>query len=340
MDKPHSENKKLIPLYLQRLFWKKTDATHYIRMPEIFAFLETKGVYADRRTIYSAIHILQDTGFEIVGVQEKGGYKYHYPRRTFDNSELKFLIDAVAACKFLTAKKSTELMNKMRSLGSEYDRRDLNRNMLIADRIKSMNDKVFKNLDDIYAAIEKERKITFQYMKWTPERKLIYVRKGQLYVVSAFAVTLSDNNYYLVAFDDKYKNIRHYRIDKMKDIQISKENREGEKHFKQFNISDYVRKTFGMFSGEEENVTFEVPDRLIGVFIDRFGDFARIRRDVDRLEISFVKVSVHISPQFFGWVFGLGKAVKIVSPEIVSPESVINKFQEMINGIQGKYTPT
>lgn len=118
MEKEKSESKKLIPLYLQKLFLEKTDKTHYIRMPDILSFLESKNIFADRRTVYAAISLLNYTDFEIKGVQEKGGYKYHHPSRLFNTNELKFLIDSIATSKFLTEKKSKELINKIKFLGS------------------------------------------------------------------------------------------------------------------------------------------------------------------------------------------------------------------------------
>ncbi|MCD7725325.1 MAG: WYL domain-containing protein [Clostridiales bacterium] len=327
-----SESKKLIPVYLQQLFLEKTDAVHYIRMPEILSFLESKGIYADRRTIYSAISILNSAGFEITGVQEKGGYKYHHPARTFDSNELKFLIDSVAASKFLTERKAKELIEKIKSLGSVYNRESLNRNILLGNRIKSMNDKVLKNLDTIYEAINGNKRIHFHYMKWTPQKKLIYVRKGQQYEVSPFAVTLNDNNYYLIAFDGKYQGIRHYRIDKMQAISVSENNREGREQFKQFNINDYMQKTFGMFHGEEQTVSIQCNNSLAGVFIDRFGDKVTIRPDFKNPKVFIARVTVYVSSQFFAWLFALDEDVKILSPQ-----SVMDKYAAMIDRVANQY---
>lgn len=332
MIQEKSESKRLIPVYLQQLFLEKTDKDHYIRMPEILLFLESKGIYADRRTIYSAISILNSAEFEIVGVQEKGGYKYHHPTRIFNNNELKFLIDSVAASKFLTGRKSKELIEKIKSLGSKYNRESLNRNILIGNRIKSMNDKVLKNLDNIHSAISNNSKITFQYMKWTPERKMIYSREGQKYSVSPFAVTLSDNNYYLIAFDNKYQSIRHYRIDKMQAVNISSDKREGIEEYKQFNITEYMQKTFGMFGGKEETIRLKCKNYLAGVFIDRFGDSVSIRPDLNNSEVFIARVTVNVSPQFYSWIFALGTDVKILSPE-----SVINDFAAMAEAILKSY---
>lgn len=327
-----SESKKLIPVYLQQLFLEKTDKNHFIRMPEILSFLETKGIYADRRTIYSAISLLNTADFEIIGVQEKGGYKYHHPNRIFNTNELKFLIDSVAASKFLTERKSRELIEKIKSLGCIYNRESLNRNMLLGNRIKSMNDKVLKNLDIIYAAIGGNNKIIFEYVKWTPERKLVPMRKGQTYSASPFAVTLNDDNYYLIAYDDKYHNIRHYRIDKMQAINISPAAREGREYYKQFNIAEYKQKTFGMFSGKEESVKLQCNNSIAGVIIDRFGESAAIRPDFDNPKVFIARVTVNISPQFYAWLFALGTDVKILSPE-----SVIHDFSSMTDSVLKQY---
>ena len=162
MSKGTSDSKKLTLIYLQQLFLEKTDKTHFIRMPEILDYLAEKEVFVDRRTIYTDLKLLNYTGFEIVGVQEKGGYKYHHPSRLFDTNEIKFLIDSVAASKFLTEKKSKELINKIKTLGSNFDNEALNRSVLLGKRIKSMNDKVLKNLDIIYAALSNNSQITFE----------------------------------------------------------------------------------------------------------------------------------------------------------------------------------
>lgn len=331
MNDNKSESKKLIPLYLQQLFSERTDKTHYLRMPEILSFLETKGIYADRRTIYSAISLLNTVNFEIVGVQEKGGYKYHHPKRLFDKNELKFLIDSIATSKFLTDKKSKELINKAKSLGSIFDGASINRSVLLNKRIKSMNDKVFKSLDTIYAAIATNKQIDFQYLHWNPQRKLVS-KEGKVYLVSPYAVSLTDDNYYLIAFDSNSNELRHYRIDKMQSVKITEFTREGKSLFQSFDIVDYSRKTFGMFGGKEETVTLESINSLAGVFIDRFGDSAAIRPNLNNPDTFIVRISVNISPQFFAWIFGLGTGVKIISPE-----SVIVQFKNMTESVLKKY---
>ena len=332
MRKGISDSKKLTLIYLQELFLEKTDATHYVRMPEILAYLASKDVFVDRRTVYTDLKLLDYTGFEIVGIQEKGGYKYHHPSRQFSANELKFLIDSVAASKFLTEKKSKELIAKIKTLGSPFDTESFNRNILLGKRIKSMNEKVLKNLDLIYAALSNNSQITFQYMKWNSQRQLEYFKDGQLYTVSPFAVSLSDDNYYLIAYDTASDTLKHYRIDKMKNIRQTFEARTGKEYFKTFDIVDYTQKTFGMFTGREETVTFEVYNSLAGVFIERFGEAVHIRKSLDNPHTFVARATVYISPQFYAWVFGLGKGIKILSPE-----SVVTGFTAAAKEILAKY---
>lgn len=251
MEKTSSDTKKLIPLYLQQLFSEKTDATHYLYMTDIKKYLESKGIFADRRTVYSAISLLNYVGFEIVGIQERGNYKYHHPTREFDTNELKFLIDAVNTSRFLTEKKTRELVAKIKKLGSQYDSELLNRNILLSKKVKSMNDKVLKNLDILYSAMQNNFRITFQYVQWTPEKKFTYHRNGERYLVSPFAITLNSDNYYLVAYDNKYQDLRHFRIDKMQSIKSTTDPREGIEIFRNFDIAEYNQKTFNMYGGKE-----------------------------------------------------------------------------------------
>lgn len=332
MNKSISDSKRLSLIYLQELFLRKTDETHYVKMPEILSFLEKKDIFIDRRTVYTYFKLLNYTGFEIIAVKERGDCKYHHPQRIFDITELKFLIDSIAASKFLTEKKSKELINKVKSLASDYDSVALNRSVLLGNRVKSINNMVLNNLDTIYEAIADNSKITFQYMRWNPQRKLEYQKGGKLYTASPYAVSLNADNYYLIAYDNEADILKHYRIDKMKNISLLHEAREGKKIFKSFNPVDYTLKTFGMYGGREETITIECSNFLVGVFIDRFGYAAHLRPDFENPDKTIIRISVNVSPQFYAWLFALGTGVKIISPE-----SVINEFVAMTDSVLNNY---
>lgn len=328
MAKGKSDSKKLTLIYLQQLFLEKTDDKHFVRMPEILKYLEEREVFVDRRTIYTDLKLLDYAGFEIVGVPEKGSYKYHHPNRLFDTTELKFLVDSVAASKFLTDKKSKELIEKVKTLGNSFDNAALQRSVLSHKRVKTMNDKVFKNLDTLYFAISNNHKISFQYLRWTTDKKLAQWKGEKPFITSPCAVSLTDDNYYLIAFDSRTQKLKHYRIDKMASIKLLEEEREGQEVFKTFDIVDYSKKTFGMFGGKEEKVMFEVANDLVGVFLDRFGTDIFIMPNPDNKKSCLVRVAVNVSPQFYGWLIGLGKKVKVVSPENVK-EDFINTISQI-----------
>ena len=332
MDKDISDSKRLSLVYLQELFLRRTDETHYVKMPEILSFLEKKDIFIDRRTVYTYFKLLNYTGFDIVSVREKGDCKYHHPQRIFDITELKFLIDSIAASKFLTEKKSKELIDKVKSLASDYDNAALNRGILLGNRVKSINNTVLSNLDSIYAAIADNSKITFQYMRWNSQHKLEYQKGGTLYNVSPYAVSLNADNYYLIAYDNITDTLKHYRIDKMKNIRLLHEEREGKNIFKSFNPVDYTLKTFGMYGGREEIVSIKCPNSLVGVFIDRFGYAAHLRPDFENSDKIIIRISVNVSPQFYAWLFALGTDVKIISPD-----SVIDEFVAMTDSILNNY---
>jgi len=328
MEKKSLDSKKLTLIYLQQLFLKRTDKTHYIRMPEIIDYMAERDIFVDRRTIYKDIKLLNYSGFEIVGVQEKGGYKYHYPSRLFSDNELKFLIDSVAASKFLTEGKSKELISKIKTLGSSYSNESLNRHVLLGKRVKSMRDIVFKNLDVLYKAITINKQIEFDYIKEGFKQQT----ESHKIAVSPCAVSLNEENYYLVAFDSQAQTLKHYRVDKMKNIVATEKAREGKEIFKDFDVVDYTNKTFSMYGGREVAVKIEADNKLIGVFRDRFGESANIRPSFENTNAFVARPTVYISPQFYGWLFGLGSDIKIIEPEEVRKE-----YLKMLKAAAARY---
>lgn len=334
MAKYESKGNKLTLYYIQELFLEKTDNNHFIRMPEILHYLEEKELETNRRTVYTDIKLLNGAGFEIKGIAEKGGYKYHHPTRLFDTTELKFLVDSVASSKFLTDKKSKDLITKIKKLGTTHDSSVLDRGILSHKRIKSMNDKVFKNLDDIYFAIVNNHKISFDYLRWNADKQLTKWKGEKPFITSPCAVSLSEDNYYLIAYDSRTQKLKHYRVDKMSSIKILPDEREGQEVFKKFDIVDYSKKTFGMFGGKEESIMFEAANDLAGVFIDRFGTDIFLMQNPKNPKTFFVRVPVNVSPQFYGWLFGLGKKVKILSPEYV-----LEDYKKTMNDILSNYEP-
>jgi predicted DNA-binding transcriptional regulator YafY len=178
-----------------------------------------------------------------------------------------------------------------------------------------MNESIYYNVDEINTAINDNRKISFNYYKWDTDKELVPRRGGDSYVVSPWALTWDDENYYMVAFDDESSVIKHYRVDKMMHIEVLDESREGKSLFRDFDIAAYSRRNFGMYSGELKNVTIEFPDEMVGVFIDRFGKDIPVRKAGKGR--SRTRVEVAVSEQFFGWIMGLGTGVVVTAPQSV-----------------------
>ena len=185
----------------------------------------------------------------------------------------------------------------------------------MSGRIKAMNESIYYTIDAIHNAISENRKIKFQYYQWNVKKEMELRHDGAWYHISPWGLSWDDENYYLVGYDSEAELIKHYRVDKMLRIKMSTEAREGKEHFKQLDMADYAKKSFGMFGGKEKTVKLLVDNRLAGVVIDRFGkDIMLIPADENHFTVN---VDVHVSKQFLGWVFSLGEQVKILSPEDV-----------------------
>lgn len=295
---------------------EKTDDEHALTMSQIMEELERYDVSAERKSIYADFQDMTDKmGIEIIKEQIGRETYYHVGSREFEVAEIKILIDAIQSSKFITQIKSRELITKIKKLVSEHQARQLQRQVYINDRVKNMNESVYYTVDDIFTAINQNKKIRFKYYKWSIEKKLIPRHNGDWFVVSPWALTWDDENYYMVAFDDFDHKIKHYRVDKMMRILVEESMREGKEVFKNFDMAVYTKATFGMFSGQKTKVHIQFPNSMCGVFIDRFGKEVNFRT-VDE-ETSMLAVDVAISYQFFGWIFSLGKNVKVTGPKEV-----------------------
>ena len=312
---PKSSNQKLKLIYLMKILLERTDETHSITMPEMIDALAAYGISAERKSLYNDIENLRVYGLDIIGIQEDRTYSYHIGNRQFELAELKLLVDSVQSAKFITVKKSNELIKKIEGLASKYEASQLHRQVFVAGRVKTMNESIYYNVDRIHTAIAENSRITFQYFQWNVDKKIELRHDGALYEVSPWALSWDDENYYLIAYDSSERMIKHFRVDKMLDIQSNGRGREGRQAFKAFDMAAYARKMFGMYGGKEELVRIECDNSFAGVMIDRFGkDVSMIRLDDERF---VVNVEVAVSRQFLAWIIGLGDGVTLTGPENV-----------------------
>ncbi|MCD8122016.1 MAG: WYL domain-containing protein [Clostridiales bacterium] len=311
-------NQKLKILYLMKILLEETDETHSISMPEIIAKLSSYGITAERKSLYSDMESLRQYGIDIIGEHQERTYYYRVVNRRFELAELKLLVDSVQSAKFITAGKSNELIKKIEGLASKHEASQLQRQVYVAQRIKTMNESIYYNVDAIHGAIADNEQIRFQYFQWNVKKKTELRHNGAYYQVSPWALSWDDENYYLIAYDNAAGKIKHFRVDKMLRIESVKERREGREQFKEFDMAVYARKVFGMYGGREEIVKLCCENSLVGAIIDRFGKGVSIIKE-DEQHFS-VSVKVVVSNQFIHWVMALGAGAKIIGSESVVAE--------------------
>ncbi len=313
-----SFDQKLRTLRLMEILLERTDDKHVLNASELCKILDQEyNISTDRRTIYTEMEILDKFGLDIH--QKKGKNPgYYIGERDFELPELKLLVDAVQSSKFITEKKSKELIQKLEKLCCKTDADILSKYVFIVNRPKTENETVYYNVDYIHTAIYENKEITFQYAEWTVKKELQLKKNGDFYVVSPWALTWDDENYYLVAYDAAAGIIKHYRVDKMQHTEILEGARKGEESFQNFDLAAFAKKTFGMYGGVDEEVTLECKNELAGVVIDRFGhDIWMIPKGENYFKTT---VPVAVSTQFFGWVTGIGPGMKITGPENVKQQ--------------------
>lgn len=305
-------NQKLKLMYLAQILLEKTDESHTITVPEMIDELARQGISAERKSIYDDLECLRTFGFDICS-QKSRTTGYYIASRDFELPELKLLVDSVQASKFITKKKSMELISKIERLTSRENAKMLQRQVFVTNRVKTVNEKIYYNVDKIHEAIAKNRQITFLYFSLDTSKNKIYRKDGKKYIESPVSLTWDDENYYLITYKEKYGNFTHYRVDKMESIEIADENRILPD--KPFDLSAYAKSTFQMFGGDEVDVCVQFENELVGVIFDRFGtDIPIIKRDSSHFECH---IKVAASTQFLSWIISFGSRAKIISPEPV-----------------------
>ncbi len=305
---PKSRNQKLKLLCLVHILEEKTDDEHGLKTEEIIAELARYDISAERKSIYDDLELLQTWGLSIEHDKAKG---YRLAERDFDLPELKMLVDAVQSSRFISVTKSDELIRKLKGLTSEHKARELQRQVTVKNRIKSMNNTTIYAVDTVHNAILHDKKITFQYWSWTTAKEQLPRHNGKKYKVSPWMLLWDDEYYYLVAYDEEHGQIRHYRVDRMRQVSEIEEKREGREEFTKIDIAEYSSGVFGMFGGEKTHVTFSCKTEMAGVVLDRFGKDVMMTPTADGFQFH---ADINVSPQFFGWVASFGNEIKILSP--------------------------
>jgi predicted DNA-binding transcriptional regulator YafY len=322
-----SENQRLKLFYLRDYLFEATDENHTVKRKDIINYLQKEyGISVERKTIYTDIDILDEYGVDIEYDATTQGYKIR--ERDFTLEEILLLIDSIQSSKFITQKYVKEISDKLKKFASKHERKMLDRRSYVPNRIRNMNESAFSGLDDIHACIANDKKLSFRYFTYGVKKEKLYRRNGEIYIASPYALIWNENNYYLLAFEGN--TMKHFRVDKMDNVKPLDSEREGKDEFKKLNLSERSTKVFSMYGGKEERVGLRFSNHLTGVVIDRFGKDVSMRPDgQDHFTVS---VKVEISPQFYGWLCGLKRDVRIISPD-----TIVKEMAEYVSSIAEMY---
>lgn len=321
---------KLKLLYLMDYLLQDTDAEHPVTVKDMIANLESRGVSAERKSIYDDIEALRLYGLDVEQSAQGGRHGYYVASRRFELAELKLLVDSVQSSRFITLRKTNALIRKIETLSCRYDAARLQRQVYVAGRVKTMNESIYYTVDAVHAGISENKKIRFRYFEYTAAKERRYRRDGAYYVVSPCALTWDSENYYMIAYDGESGELRHYRVDRMTNIAAVDEPRDGLELFRAIDPAQYARKVFGMYSGTEERVRLRFANDLANPVLDRLGQDVSLVPD--GAEHFTVTAEVAVSPQFYAWVAGFGGKARILSPA-----RVVDEFRAHIASIAAQY---
>lgn len=305
-------------LLLERILLRETDEDHGLTLEQIIEMLAQGGVTAERKSIYSDLETLRDCGLDIISARRGGRTVYFVGERDFQLPELKLLVDAVESSRFITRRKSDQLIKKLEGLTSRHQARQLRRSVYVFDRAKAHNERIYLNVDAIHTAIARQRQIAFRYFKYDVKGERVPQNQGQEYLVTPYALTWGEGNYYLIGHYPKY-GITNFRVDRMERVRVTeipglpaREATGGE----ELDLARYSARTFGMYNGPLRQLEVQFHNSLTDVVIDRFGDSAIL---TDRGDGSFTATfQVKVSPIFFGWLMNFGTRARILSPADVA----------------------
>ena len=357
------DHQKLKAYLILQILQRETDEEHIMSAPEIAAALEEIGIEAERRGIYrdideinKVLYLLEnectiqeaeeavddpeygdDEKLIVYDASRKG---FYVRQRRYDYQQIRLLAESVYTAKFLTESQADDLAGVLCDFVSKHQARTIRHDALLTDRVKTDNKKVIENIsvidDAMSIKLNGERhtpeKISFKYLQRTlGSAQQVERRKGERYTVSPYKLLINDGNYYLLAYEDQAQKLLTFRVDRMKDIRRMGEPREGEEAFKAESMENYTKRTFAMFSGKTERVKIRFINKLLDAVVERFGTSGVIYEKADD-EHFFVTASVGVSDQFFGWLLGFGKRVKLISPQ-----PVVDKFTAYLDRVREMY---
>lgn len=324
-------NQKYKLLRLWQILEERTDEEHPLTTPELIALLEREEIPAERKSIYDDMEVLRQCGLD---VQNRKGKKpgWFVGQRAFELAELKLLVDAVQASRFFTRRKSAQLIGKLERLASVPQARQLQRQVYVDRRVKTMNESIYYTVDKLHAALAAGKSVTFKYFEYNIKKEKVFRRDGKRYAVVPYGLIWDNENYYLVGYDLSREQVRHYRVDKMAELAVVCLRAEAAGAGR-FDVAEYAGKHFGMFRGREGRLRLRCENRMVGIILDRFGQDVMLIPDGE--EHFAVTVDAVVSPQFFGWLFSLDGGA-----ELTAPAWAVEEYRRRLDAAQSQVCQT
>ena len=321
------QKNNLRQLYILQYLYERTDENHPATNMDITEFLSSKGISVHRQTIPADIEVLCSFGFDIITVRSRQN-QYFHGSRAFELAELKMMVDAIQAARFITPSKSEQLIRKLAKLTSVHCASELNRQLYIAGRVKATNESILYTVDLLYAAITTRKQISFQYYEYSKDKKKVLKHDGQVYEFSPYDLVWCNDTYYVFGWSESHGKVIKFRVDRIykpsiagSDIRPIPED---------YDLPAYIRRTFSMYDDYDCTVELLCDNELMKTIVDRFGEDVQTRRADGERFIATVDVSA--SSTFYSWVFTYAGRIKIISPASVV-EDYKGRLQNAIDGL-------
>ena len=304
-------------LALINILHKETDAERGLSMPQIIERLEAEGISAERKSIYRDFKTLRESGFDIQTLPTRP-VQYVLVRSELGLDDVMMLVDIVQSCRFITERKSNQLVKSLKNLVSDRERKLLDKRVHVQGRIKSKSESVFHSVDIIHEALQRKRKIEFLYFSYGTDLKRSARHSGKRYELTPAKVVYADNNYYLAAYDDEERKMKTFRVDRMELLQVSDAVATRCPEIANYEYEDFAYQSFSMFHGEPVCAVLRVEARMMDTIVDRFGRGVEVLKAAP--DYAEIRVNIRKSPQFFGWIAGLDGSVTIKAPRSLASE--------------------
>lgn len=316
MNKKNSQKIKLVKLL--EILRQQTDVEHQITTSRLVEQLSGEGISCDRRTLARDIDTLNEYGYEIMFCMRGHQKSYYVDDRSFSVPELKILIDAVQAASFITEKKTAQLTEKIALLGGSHRAEILKGNMIKFNARKHKNESIYYNVNYIEEAICGGRQISYQYFDLDTNGKRVYRHNGERYRVEPIALVFNEDNYYLICYSAPHGQIINYRIDRMESVMTERERVSAKARLNSREITDCTEQMFKMYGGEKTNATLSFDKTLLNAVYDKFGEKTKVTDMKDGTCV--IRVTIQVSPTFWGWIFQFAGKMKIIEPQKLDEE--------------------